>query len=636
MKKQLVLFVLWSCSVAFAAVPAFDNNLISVKVDGTTIASGYAVSLIYENGSSTFHMWYRTSAGTIDGINHAISTDGHNFTTTGSLSFSNNPFPAGTPPYLYYENVAKLGARYLIFHWTYNGGAGSYPLYDYNISVSDIGTDPNNLSVKHLGPVGGGTYGQTAGPFGMVSANLYCQGGPLGQSLCRGPYTNGTPPSVSSLALTDFSSLFTANANTGGYINNHGDVIQIDSDLGLFFTMRDSSGNRFNQQVYFSSSIDGGVTWAPAAQLFTSPTLDGAALIYNFAHPDAVAVGNNVFLYLSTQDADGDYVVAETDARPDLTITKTDSGGFYSGKTGATYTITVTNSGVGPTDGSTVKVVETLPTGVTATAISGTGWKCNLGTVTCTRKNVLADGNSYPVITVTVNVASNAPASVTNTAVVSGGGEMNTSNDTATDITAVTQKPDLAITKTHTGLFAQGQTGKYTIVVSNPANVASSGTVTVTDTLPTSLEKLTLSGAGWTCNLSTLTCSRSDALAGGANYPPITLVVLAVAGGTVTNTATVAGGGELNTANDTATDPTLILGQVAVTITANKSGLKVLVDGSYVEAPHTFYWYVGAMHTISAPSPQGTHVFQSWSDGGARTHNITVISTGGTYTATYN
>ena len=39
-----------------------------------------------------------------------------------------------------------------------------------------------------------------------------------------------------------------------------------------------------------------------------------------------------------------------------------------------------------------------------------------------------------------VNVTNNAPATVTNTVTVSGGGEMNTSNDTATDVAVVTAK----------------------------------------------------------------------------------------------------------------------------------------------------------------------------------------------------
>ena len=50
---------------------------------------------------------------------------------------------------------------------------------------------------------------------------------------------------------------------------------------------------------------------------------------------------------------------------------------------------------------------------------------------------MLAAGQSYPPITLTVNVASTAPASVTNTATVSGGGETNTANNTASDVTTI-------------------------------------------------------------------------------------------------------------------------------------------------------------------------------------------------------
>ena len=114
-------------------------------------------------------------------------------------------------------------------------------------------------------------------------------------------------------------------------------------------------------------------------------------------------------------------------------------------------------------------VVDTLPTGLTATALAGTGWSCTLGTLTCTRSDVLAGGASYPAVTVTVTVASTAPASVTNQATVSGGGETNTANDTASDPTAITPGcPDLTVTKTHAGAFTQGQTGAtYTLTVRN-------------------------------------------------------------------------------------------------------------------------------------------------------------------------
>jgi len=122
---------------------------------------------------------------------------------------------------------------------------------------------------------------------------------------------------------------------------------------------------------------------------------------------------------------------------PDLTIASTHSGNFLQGQTGATYTITATNSGTASTSG-TVTVADTVPAGLTATGIAGNGWTCTQQpSGPCTRSDVLAAGASYPAIALTVTVAVNAPSSVTNTATVSGGGETNTSNDTANDLTTI-------------------------------------------------------------------------------------------------------------------------------------------------------------------------------------------------------
>ncbi len=121
---------------------------------------------------------------------------------------------------------------------------------------------------------------------------------------------------------------------------------------------------------------------------------------------------------------------------PDLTITKTHTGNFHPGDIGNTYTITVTNSGAAATSG-TVSVVDTLPSGLTATALSGSGWSINLSTLTATCSDVLAVGASYPALTLAVNVAANAPSNVTNTVTVSGGGETYTANDTASDPTVI-------------------------------------------------------------------------------------------------------------------------------------------------------------------------------------------------------
>jgi hypothetical protein len=120
----------------------------------------------------------------------------------------------------------------------------------------------------------------------------------------------------------------------------------------------------------------------------------------------------------------------------DMTITLTHSGSFRQGQTGATYTTTVTNVGSAASAGS-VSVSDSLPVGLTATAISGANWNCTFSTLTCARNDAVAAGSSYPPITLTLNVASDAPSSVTNAAAVSGGGETNLANDNATSLTAI-------------------------------------------------------------------------------------------------------------------------------------------------------------------------------------------------------
>jgi uncharacterized repeat protein (TIGR01451 family) len=317
------------------------------------------------------------------------------------------------------------------------------------------------------------------------------------------------------------------------------------------------------------SNASGTVTCTRAGPVTSGTTLPAITLTVTVGAAAAPSVTNTATVASSTtfdpDSADNSSSVTSGVTFPptDLTIAKSHSGNFTQGQSG-TYTVTVTNSG-GVASSGTVTVTDTLPAGLTPGTATGTGWTCNTAgqTVTCTRATALAGGASYPAISIPVTVAPNSALSVTNTVSVSGGNDSNNGNNSASDPTTINGVPDLTVAKSHSGNFTRGATGSYSITVSNAGGAATSGTVTVSDTLPTGLTYSSATGTGWTCGAAgqVVTCTRATALAAGASYPVITLVVnvLQTAGASVTNTASVSGGGQTNTANDSASDPTNVV-----------------------------------------------------------------------------
>ena len=80
------------------------------------------------------------------------------------------------------------------------------------------------------------------------------------------------------------------------------------------------------------------------------------------------------------------------------------------------------------------------------------------------------------------------------------------------------------LTMTHPGNLTQGQTG-VPITISAGAEMPGSGGASVTAMLPAAYTATAIAGPGWSCSLGSLTCTRSDSLAPGASYPPITVTV---------------------------------------------------------------------------------------------------------------
>ncbi len=258
---------------------------------------------------------------------------------------------------------------------------------------------------------------------------------------------------------------------------------------------------------------------------------------------------------------------------PDLTITKTSSGSFTRGFSGALYTITASNvSTLGATNG-VVTVNDTLPIGLTPTGAVGTGWTCSTSgqTVSCTQSTSLAAGAAYQPITLSATVLQSAPATVTNTAVVGGGGEANLLNDTASNTASVISSADMSVTDA--GLpsptVAAGSNITYTQVVTNNGPSAADN-ATVVATIPANTTLVSLAApAGWSC-LNTTAGATGNVVCSNANMAAVssgtfTLVVKVTAGtpnGTVIGETVSVGSSALdpNSTNNTASVSTLVGG----------------------------------------------------------------------------
>jgi uncharacterized repeat protein (TIGR01451 family) len=206
--------------------------------------------------------------------------------------------------------------------------------------------------------------------------------------------------------------------------------------------------------------------------------------------------------------------------------------------------------------------------------------------------------------TATVGVVYPVPATLTSSqtvadtlaATVTAGGVP--SSAVAATATGTVNGPSLALTKTDNGPWTIGQTGAtYTITPKNAGNAATSGTITVSDTLPNGLTANgNPIGTGWTCTgagTAAITCTSSTAIAAGTNGSAITVAVNVGSGtptGTnaITNTASVAGGGDPTHTNagSAATSPpdktTINAAPTLTNIATNNSGLSASPTGATV------------------------------------------------------
>jgi uncharacterized repeat protein (TIGR01451 family) len=229
-------------------------------------------------------------------------------------------------------------------------------------------------------------------------------------------------------------------------------------------------------------------------------------------------------------------------AGADLVPTKTHAGGAFVGGQAYDFAIGVANAGDLPTSG-TVTVEDTFDPAQfsSVNTAGGPGWACSIAgsTVTCTRAEPLPAGQSYQPITVNATVADPAPATVINTATVSGGGDVDDTNNSSTDAGGATAQADLAITKVadQSVVPARGELTFTLDIVNRGPSTATAAQVT--DALAPNFAALEVTSDRGSC--TTAVVCELGALAPGqrASITIRARVLDAAVQSTVTNDATV-------------------------------------------------------------------------------------------------
>jgi uncharacterized repeat protein (TIGR01451 family) len=268
-----------------------------------------------------------------------------------------------------------------------------------------------------------------------------------------------------------------------------------------------------------------GSTTPPACvtQGFTAETNN---LSFGPSAPAASAPGPAVIFTTSSAGGAPSNCAAATTVglNADLEITKPAPGSVVAGGL-LTYSLNVTNNG--PTDATNVVVTDPLPGGTTFLTSS---IPCTAGG-TCTIGNLANGATASFTITVRVSASllSNLGASatnITNTATVRADQfDPNSSNNTATASTLVTESADMALTKTcKPDAPAQAGTSAFCDIQVANLGVSDAQNVVVTDAIVSnvSFAVTSITGAAASCTTSissptsaTTTCNLSTVAAGG-------------------------------------------------------------------------------------------------------------------------
>ena len=306
---------------------------------------------------------------------------------------------------------------------------------------------------------------------------------------------------------------------------------------------------------------------------------------------------------------------------PRVSVTKTSSATEVAPGASFTYTLTVTNGGTAPT-AATVVVQDQLPTGMTATAVSGATCTPALpsgGLLTCTVPGpIAAGGNAAFTLTVTAPATTGQVINYAATNPDGGGGNppsppgagCNPATTSCANVPVDVVAPRVTVTKTSSVTeVAVGGSFDYTLTVTNGGTAPTAATVVVQDQLPTGMTATAVSGATCTPALPSsglLTCTVPGPIAAGGNAAFTLTVTAPATTGTATNYAATnpdGGGGNPPSPPGAGCNPaTTSCANVPVDVVAPRVTVTKTTDITEVIAGASFTYTLTVTNNGTAPT----------------------------------
>jgi uncharacterized repeat protein (TIGR01451 family) len=516
-------------------------------IDGITGAMTLNTRPIVNNGSTNY------SAGTngLTMMNGAVITNASGATltldATPAIAASGGGNAISNAGILQRTQVGSLGIGPSVTNTgTINANAGQLA---FNGGLTQSSGSMNLLGGSIYSPITISLAGGSLTGSGTVFAPLNNSGGIVapgapgaaGTITLNGPYSQGSGGSMNLKiggigpgGTYDVVDTSTSSVNLAGTLN-----------VTLFNSFTPSSGNTFDVLKFASRSGD--------FATYNLPTFAGGGSFQN-----AYVAGSPNFLRLTAIVTASDLQI--TQSAPPTVVHNQNQ----------TWTVTVTN---GPTPVTNVVVTDTFSN---ATLVSATsiGPCTGTGPVTCTLGSLGANQS----VNVALVMNANTLATISNSASVTATEfDPNTANNNAGPaFTTVVASADLSITNTASANPVNaGAPLSFVLNVANAGPDATSGTITVSNTVPSGVTAAIGSGTGWSCGAlsgSVITCTSTTSIPASGNAPSLTIAMNAPASGTAVDSASVSAvTADPNAGNNTASQSVTVTPRADVSITKNTS-----------------------------------------------------------------